>query len=361
MRSTDTFGNGSTGTSTRPADDLADVWDALDTLPRATPAADLSATTVELVAARVTRDGGRVAIPTPRLLDRVVPIVAILGGLVLGVFWGRLSTPDPDQRILERLPVIEHLGLLQESGSVGFLEALAAEMKTGQGNGPRWLKVLRDPAELRAEAQEFDAAIQALRDERARDESSHDRIARRRDEVAGLSASDLAALEKSAGMFEDLSAVERRDLERVAAALSDDTRSSLRDAAKLWHIIVAAINPAFRRNIVDMPSEERIEWLTRSAGRFDPRMLSRPREDERAGEWRPPAPRSEGGDDRGVNSRWPGPFQRQPPGPGPQGGPNDRPGDGPRPPPRSPSVRPAAPPRPDAPKEAPSETQAAPR
>lgn len=361
MRDTDTSGNGITGTNTRPADDLGDVWDALDTLPRATPAADLSATTVELVAARATRDGGREAIPTPRLLDRIVPLVAIIGGLVLGVFWGRLSTPDPDQRILERLPVIEHLGLLQESGSVEFLEALAEQMKAGQGNGPRWLKVLRDPAELRAEAQEFDVALRSLRDERASDESSSNRIARRRDEVESLSTGDLAALEKSAGTFEALPGVDRRDLERVAAALADPTQASLRDAAKLWHIIIAAINPAFRRNIVDMSSAERIEWLTRTAGRFDPRMPNRTREDDRGGDRRPPAPRGEGADDRGGNSRWPGPFQRQPPGSGPQSGPNGRHGEGPPPLSRGPSIRPAVPPRPDSPGEDSSENRAEPR
>ncbi len=361
MRDTDTPVNGTTGTNTRPADDLADVWDVLDTLPQAMPAADLSATTVELVAARAANDvGGRVA-PLPRSTDRIIPLAIVIGSLVIGILAGRMTAPDPDQRVLERLPVIEHLSLLQEAGSVEFLEALAAKMKAGEGNGPRWLRLLRDPSELREEAQEFDAAARSLRDELRSDGSSRDRITARREKVEELSAGDLLALEKSAATFESLPTVDRRDLERVATALADPAQASLRDAAKLWHIIVTAINPAFRRNIIDMSSDERIEWLTRTAGRFDPRMPSRSRDDDRGGDRRPPEVRGDGGEKRGWNGRPPGSFQRPPTG-GP-GSPNGRPGPGKGMSPtfQDPSITGPATPRPAGPGEVPSETRAAPR
>lgn len=294
-----------------PADDLADVWEVLDTLPPAKPANDLTATTVELVAANVANAMQPRGKAEPRWSDRLVPLAIILGGLVVGLVAGRISAPDPDARILERLPVIEHLGLLQELGSVEFLDMLAEQMEEGQANPPRWLRIVRDPAGLRGEAQEFEAALGAIRADLDVNDSYQAKLESRRKRVASLPTADLAALEKSAATFEALTPVDRRELERLAAILADPDQAPLQEAAKLWHVIVAAINPAFRRNIVDMPSEERIEWLARSAGRFfDPRVPSGPRDDERAGDRKPPGPRRDGPDERNRPGTWPPPFQR---------------------------------------------------
>ncbi len=315
------------GTTASPADDLADVWNMLDTLPTANPAADLTATTVELVAARVVRDTRDKSARSPRTIDRVLPLVVIVGGFIFGMAVGRGTMADPDQRILERLPVIEHMGLLQEAGSVEFLEAVAEKMKAGQGNAPRWVKFKRDSLELRPEAQEFDRAIDALQAEFAGGESSRDELARRRDRVASLSPSDLAVLEKSSATFDGLPAVDRRDVERLARTLADPAQTSLHDAAKLWHVIITTINPLVRRNIVEMPTADRLEWLAHSAGRFDPRMPNRPGDLEPGGKGKPPAPRSEKEWDRGT-MRGPGQFQRPPsgtPGDGSFEGPDRRP------------------------------------
>jgi hypothetical protein len=337
-----------------PADDLADVWEVLDTLPPAKPANDLTATTVELVAVNVANALQPRGKAQPRWTDRLVPLAIVLGGLVVGMAAGRISAPDPDARILERLPVIEHLGLLQELGSVEFLETLAEQMQEGQANPPRWLRVVRDPASLRGEAQEFDATLGALRGELAANDSSSATLERRRNRVESLTTAELAALEKSAATFEALTPVDRRELERLATLLADPKQSRLQEAAKLWHVIVAAINPAFRRNIVDMPSAERIEWLARSAGRFDPRVPSGPRDDERAGDRKPPGPRRDGPDERNRPGNWPPSFQR-PPSPPANGEPPQRP------PPQGPSFKAPREPRSDAPQGVPPEMRAPPR
>jgi hypothetical protein len=329
-----------------PADDLADVWKALDSLPSAQPATDLTATTVELVAAKVANDVRPKEGARPRWIDRLVPLAIILGGLVVGLVAGRLTAPDPDARILEKLPVIEHLGLLQELGSVDFLESLAEQMKEGQSNPPRWLRFVRDPAGLRVEAQEFDATLVALRSEMKGRQSARDTLARRREHVATLASNDLAALEKSASSFEALSLVDRRELERLATALADPARAPIHEAAKLWHVIVTAINPAVRRNIIEMPTDERLEWLTRSAGRYGPRLPNGPREDERGGDRRPSGPRRDTADERNRPGGWAPPFQR-PPLPLQNGGPTERQ------PPRSPSIKPPAPRPPADPAEGP--------
>jgi len=306
----------------RPAEDLADVWSLLDELPPARPPADLAATTVEMVAARAGGSRGRFQRPAASAGQRAAPLAAIAAALAVGILAGRLTTADPDRQIIEQLPMIEHLSLLQEAGSVEFLDGLAARIADGQGTPSRWPRPPRDAAALEAEAADFDADLATLAADLDQAGLPRDRLAGRRERIAGLAEGELAALEKSAAAYATLSEIDRRDLAHLAAALADPDRESLRDAARQWHAIVAAVNPAFRRNVIEMPAAERLEWLARSAGRYE--------------SWSP---------GRGLPSRGPG---------GPTGG-----GPGGLPP-RRPSFRSPWPPRPAGPPEAPAETRAPP-
>ena len=344
-----------TGTSA-PAQDLADVWQLLDVLPVISTPVDLAATTVELVAARAAADTSPRDRGSVLRARRLWPLLAVAVGLVAGVVAGRLTAPDPDRLILEHLPLVEHLGLLQEAGSVEFLEQFAGRMETGQGPSSRWFGLSRDPIALRAEAQDFTTELERLQSQRDAATFGSDFLARRRGRVASLGDTELAALEKSAATFESLAAVDRRTLARLATALADPAATSLHDAARLWHLIIAATNPAFRRNMIEMPTAERLEWLSRGAARFDPRLPGRSREDDRGGERRPSGQRREGMDRSWNGSRQP-PFPQPPYPQFTPGGPN--PG---LPAPQSgwPSLRGPAASRPAGPREAPAETQAPP-
>jgi len=250
-----------------PVDDLAEVWQMLDELPAAPTPVDLTATTMELVAVRAAGDTGQFApAPSPRS-RRLWPLAALVAGLLAGVVIGRGTGPDPDRRVLEHLPLIEHLGLLQEAGSVEFLGQLVGRMEAGQGPMARGFGFPRDPESLRAEAREFDAALESLRAELAGSQTDREPLGRRRERVTSLEEAELAALEKSAATFEALAAVDRRRLARLAQTLADPKATAVHEAARLWHMIVAATNPAFRRNVIEMETAERLEWLNRSAGR----------------------------------------------------------------------------------------------
>ena len=337
-----------------PAGDLGDIWQMLDALPPAAASVDLAATTVDLVAAKVAgaaRSREREPVGLGGWLVRLAAVTAALAG---GLVVGRSTAPDPDRWVLDKLPLIEHLGLLREAGSVDFLEAVAERMAASQ-EPPRWLRYGRDPQALRDEAREFDAALKQFEADATARARGTDLLEARRRQVSKLPADKQADLERSADTFRGLSSLDKRELTAVAAALADPTNGRLRDAGRMWHVILAAMNPLFRRTVVDMPAAERLEMLERSPGR--------PREDFR--DRRPPGD----GDERRPPFGPPGPPQLGPPPLGPHQPGSPRPGNGGpgRPGERlqggffgPPGFSPPPPPA-DAPREAPAETPALPR
>lgn len=251
--------------ATGPARDLGEVWELLDTLPPAAARIDLAATTVDLVAAKVaaTRSMDREPAGPGRWL---MPFAAVAACLAGGFVAGRTTAPDPDQWVLEQLPVIEHLDLLQEAGSLEFLEAVA-ERQRGSPELTRWLRAGGDPRSRREEAQEFDEALGQLAAEGAARPRGRDVLTARRTAVAALPAVKQAKIERNAQTFRSLANIDRRELVAIATALADPVNERLRDAARAWHLILAAMNPVVRRTAIEMPVEERLELLERPLGR----------------------------------------------------------------------------------------------
>jgi len=305
-----------------PADDLGEIWGALDALPRASASTDMAATTVDMAAVTTARSASR---PTIRFgagrpgawREWLLPAVAVAGSLMAGIVAGRVTAPDPDVRILEYLPLVRHLPLLEEAGSVKFLQALAAR---------RNQQPLRMPPEmLRGEEQEFDAAVADLQQDHALGSAARPLVEDRRLAIAILDGDDRDAIERSAAVFHELSKAEQRDLAAVAAVLADPEREELRAAARLWHLIIAASDPPDRKNIIALAADERLEWLERRS-RMREWMGERRGQPPAGVEGGPPrGPGGPGGGNGDGRPRWQG--QRGEGGPqgprgdgGPQGG-----------------------------------------
>jgi len=362
--------------ATAPALALAGVWDLLDVLPGAAASPALSATTLELAAVPaggqnggqngVTGTAPTAALPTVqgrvtrgmaargRLPAWLPALLVVVGGLGVGYAAGRSSAPDPDRRLLDHLPEIEHFDLLREAGSVSFLEEVA---KAGYAP-PRRLPIVQSPAEIMEDTREFDAAIESLR-KTAAVESTAAVIAARRIQLSDMPDRERRNIEKGVEAWQALSAADQRELARLARALAEPRRESLLKAARLWHQWVRHRDPADRRDVIDLGVAERIEWLdraTRLEARLDQRDQPRPPfdrdwENRRRFPGGPPGGPGAGGQGPPGGPR--GPGQPGGPGPGGPGGPRPRPpGPGPggesRPQPPF-NGREPPPPRPDRP------------
>jgi hypothetical protein len=85
-----------------PADDLGELWQALDTLPQAEPPEDLLATTIEMVAVRAGtasrhgfHRGQRLAGFRRELWQWLAPAATVLAAIVGGFWLGHVTSPQP--------------------------------------------------------------------------------------------------------------------------------------------------------------------------------------------------------------------------------------------------------------------------
>jgi hypothetical protein len=324
--------------ATDPSLALGEVWELLDVLPAAAASPDMMATTIEMAAVpagemmsrtgsgAMTARGGRPAEAAawPPVRQWLPGAAIVLASLLAGIAVGRATTLNPESTILASLPVVQHLDLLREAGSVGFLEAVAK----GGYSPPRRPPPTQSKADVRNDAEEFDATIAALRT--AGDvTTSRETLAARREQVLQMPDTARRQLERSAETFQRLRGADRSELVAVGRALADPGREQLLKAARVWHMWVQLRDPADRRDVIELSSEDRLEWLdryTRMDSRQEPRQDGRdPMRPFYEREWEnrrrlPPEFR------RDDYPRPPGPPRPRGPGPGPGMGPtfNDR-------------------------------------
>lgn len=292
---------------TRPADDLpaADlgpVWDLLDVLPRSTASASLSRSTITLAA-----DGGGPAVGGRPRAFRLVLAALAFAAFAGGFAWGRRTAPDPDRPILRGLPIVRHIDLLTECGSVPFLEEVAAKRYP-----PPLRPTLRIGAEaVQEDATAFVAALDALAADVATGLDDAADLDARRDAVLALDAAARVELDRGVERYHALSAAERESLAALALALSDPDRRQLREAALVWHRWLEVARPEDRAEIVTGGAASRLDWLEWYAARADARRGPPPGPEGRGPEGRPRGPGPPRGP-RGEGFRGGGPPPRPP-------------------------------------------------
>lgn len=256
-----------------PAAALGDIWEALDSLPRSVPSPAATATTIEMVAISAQHRSAIAARPSPQAWAAAAALV--VGAFVGGAAAGRATIPGPGGRLLQQSwPFVEHLDLLQEAGSVEFLH----EVDRRAYPPPRSFPFLQQPA---GENLAFEAALDALRAGGAA-----------RERPAGFTSEQRRELEDRTREVARLEGSDRRRLGELARALANPENEHLVAAARLWHAWVASRDPAERRTIISLDTNERLEWLDRYS-RLQSRMPPRPFSDQGWPLRRGPPPRGE--------------------------------------------------------------------
>ena len=107
---------------------LERAWDLLDRLPRSSVSETFTKTTIEMVAVAASNDAAMVQRAWPRrrlpqLLGALGAVAAGLAGFVVGHFlW-----PNPNEQLLQDLPVLEHFDLYYQVDNIDFLRMLDSE------------------------------------------------------------------------------------------------------------------------------------------------------------------------------------------------------------------------------------------
>ena len=267
-------------------DALDDIRILLDGLASSAAPVSLASTTIEMAAVST---GGRTAPhrppPRPRSRSWWGPAGCVVGALVLGLVVGRVTTTDPDERILEYLPVVEHLGVLQEAGSVAFLGSVAERgypppRRFSFGRSPEERGARPDdPQDPSPEADDWlllTETLEALQEGPFGPETPAGEIDARRERVEELDAESRRRLSDAAKTFQELPLARRHDLIELARALGEgdpeEELDTLIGAARSWHLWLAWRDPADRHAIVALEAQERLEWLDRYA-RFNARPM----------------------------------------------------------------------------------------
>lgn len=105
---------------------LEGAWDLLDRLPRAMVDEGFTKSTIEMVAlsAAEEADAALRELPVRRRRQRIGGALAMAAALVVGFVVGTQIWPDPNERLLEDLPVLENLDLYYQADDIEFLRLL---------------------------------------------------------------------------------------------------------------------------------------------------------------------------------------------------------------------------------------------
>lgn len=107
---------------------LERAWDALDDLPRTTVDESFTRSTVEMIAVKAEQDVDELEHDVMRRRGRwLLGIGGTAAAALIGFAIVQYAWPDPNRRLVEDLPVLEHLDEYSQVQDIDFLRQLAKE------------------------------------------------------------------------------------------------------------------------------------------------------------------------------------------------------------------------------------------
>jgi hypothetical protein len=115
---------------------LERAWNLLDRLPRAAVDESFTKSTIEMVATSASQEAESLVRELPRRQRRrrLAATLGMAGALAAGFVIGTQIWPDPNENLLEDLPVLENLDLYYQADDIEFLRLLDKEGLFAEGD-----------------------------------------------------------------------------------------------------------------------------------------------------------------------------------------------------------------------------------
>jgi anti-sigma factor RsiW len=108
---------------------LQRAWDLLDRLPRSNLPESFTQTTLEMVAVAAAQEAEAVqnSLPRRQRRQRMAGAVGVLAAVAAGFGIGHVLWPNPNEQLLEDLPVLQKFELYYQADNLEFLQMLDRE------------------------------------------------------------------------------------------------------------------------------------------------------------------------------------------------------------------------------------------
>jgi hypothetical protein len=223
---------------------LERTWGLLDGLPRASVDEKFTKTTLEMVALSAVQDADAAlrAAPVRQRRQRLAGLISMAAALLVGFAIGHEVWPDPNQKLLADLPVLENLDLYYQVEDIAFLKELVREhvFDEPDGEAPATPSVATAPSAA----------------------DSEDEQAARRARIAGLDAGKQQELLRKQERFAALSTTEQQRLRDLQAQITSDPDSQkLLVALERYHEWLKTITTPQRAKLAELPAKQRVDQI----------------------------------------------------------------------------------------------------
>lgn len=114
---------------------LQRAWDLLDRLPRSSVPDSFTQTTMEMVAVAAAQEAETVqnSLPGRQRRQRFAGALGVVAAVVAGFAIGHVLWPNPNEQLLEDLPVLQKFELFYQADNLEFLQLLDREGVFAEG------------------------------------------------------------------------------------------------------------------------------------------------------------------------------------------------------------------------------------
>jgi hypothetical protein len=229
---------------------LERAWNMLDRLPRASVDENFTKSTIEMVALSASQEAEAIVrdLPKRRRRQRIIAAISMGAALLVGFAIGTQLWPNPNEQLLDDLPVLENLDLYYQADEIEFLRLLGEK---GSFNDA-------DADDTGDDTLALPSAVAAG------PATTAEELAARRERIDRMEPSQQQDLLRRYERFQAMPAEEQQRLRKLQAEISDDPLAErLHQVLERYHEWLKTITPSQRATLTELPADERVKEIER--------------------------------------------------------------------------------------------------